>query len=201
MQRLREHQRVVIVAGDAVAECRVAAIADAAAALVVVRQGGHGPLPDGASDAELAFEHGPGLVVLRGTLTRGATGEDLRFAVTDGVQLAARRRNSRLRVEVPVTLRHAGGAELATVSADLSATGVGVQVTGVADRGARLRVRIELPDGGPVEAVGTVVRVAGGVTAFDLHDFVADGRERLGAFVLARQRAAAAAAEPVARAA
>jgi hypothetical protein len=71
----------------------------------------------------------------------------------------------------------------------------------VGDRGDALRARIDLPEDGPVDATGTVVRVAGGVTALDLRDFAGDGRERLAAFVLARQRAAAAAAEPAAAAA
>jgi hypothetical protein len=71
----------------------------------------------------------------------------------------------------------------------------------VGQKGDTLRVRIDLPDEGAVDATGTVVRVAGGVTALDLRDFTGDGRERLAAFVLARQRAAAAAAEPSALAA
>jgi len=191
MQRLQEHQAVLVTAGDSVAECRVAAIANAEAALVVVRAGGE-PFPAAAVDAQLTFEHGPGLVVLNGTIRRGATAEDLRFFVNDGVQVAARRRNSRLRIEVPVRLRHAGGGELATHSADLSATGVGVVASGVARKGERLQVLVDLPDEETVEATGTVVRVAGGVTALDLRDFVGDGRTRLGEFVLARQRAAAA---------
>ena len=132
--------------------------------------------------------------MLKGTLRRGTSPDDLRFSVSDGVQVAARRRNSRLRVNLPVTLRTREGSELRSRTADVSATGVGVYATDVAGPGEPVRADLVLPSGDVVVGTGRVVRCTQGVTAVRFHAFAGDGRRQLAEFVLERQRARAVAA-------
>jgi hypothetical protein len=191
VRRLRELQPVRVAVGGTVVDCRVAALTHDEAALVITRlRRGTAP-PIFAHDALLAFTHGPGLVVLKGDLRRGRADGDLRFTVTDGVQVPSPRRASRLIVRLPVTVRRGEGEPVETETADLSATGMGVRATNVGEVGERVGVDLTLLGAGTVGAGGRVVRRTRWISGLHLDEFEGDGRERLGEFVLACQRALA----------
>jgi hypothetical protein len=188
VQRLQERQSVLLAVGEKLAVCRVAGIADGAAVLVLTARQLGGPMPDVADDAELTFEHGSALVVLKGGLRR-RTDDQLLFQVTDGIQVPPRRRNSRLRLRLRATVRNcATGAEVQADTSDVSAEGVGLVGAAFGAPGDRLDVTIELPDGTTVSGSGPIVRHGGGLTAVNLSMAEGDDRERLCAFLLDRQR-------------
>jgi PilZ domain len=188
MQRLQERQSVLLAVGERLAVCRVAGISGGKAVLMLTERQLGGPMPDEADDAEITFEHGTSLVVLKGGLVRRSS-DQLLFSVTDGVQVPPRRRDTRLRITLPVTVRSGdAGRETQTETADLSATGVGVTGSSFGMRGDEVHVVLELPEGGTVTGSGPIVRVAGGTTAIQLSTFGETGRERLESFVLDRQR-------------
>src|SRR5688500_18993335 len=113
--------------GERMAVCTVAGFYDGAAVLNLTERQRGGPMPDFSPDAQLTFEYGPNLVMLNGTLQRGETEEHLLFSVSDGVQVPPRRRDSRRRARLPVTLRLPSGEEREGRTVDVSATGLSVE--------------------------------------------------------------------------
>jgi hypothetical protein len=190
VQRLKERQSVLVMVGERMAVCTLAGFSDGAAVLVLTERQRGGPMPDFSPDAQLTFEYGPNLVMLNGTLQRGLSSQELLFSVSDGVQVPPRRRDSRLRARLAVTVRLPSGEERETFTADVSATGMGVEGTDLADAGEELGVRLTLPDGTAVAATTSVVRVTGSVTALKIERFEEGSRDRLGRYVLGRRRGA-----------
>jgi hypothetical protein len=184
---MTEGQPVLVTVAEKMAMCTLTGFSDGAAVLVVGERQRGGPMPEFAPDAQLAFESGPNLVMLNGALER--RGDDqLLFMVTDGVQVPPRRRDSRLRTRLPVRLRAPSGSEHDGWTADLSATGFGVEGTDHGREGQEIGIRLALPDGSAVAATTRVVRVAGHVTALRIERFEEGGRDRLGDYVLACAR-------------
>lgn len=190
MQRLRERQSVLVMVGDRMAVCTLAGFADGKAVLVLTERQRGGPMPEFSADAQLTFEHGPNLVMLNGTLERGGTGNELRFSVSDGVQVPPRRKDSRLRARLPVAVRLPDGEERDTHTVDVSATGLGVRGD-LGPVGAQIAVRMTLPDRTEVAASTVVVRVAGDVTALRIERIETGSRDRLGRYVLGLERSGA----------
>lgn len=189
MQRLAERQTVLVMVAEKMAVCTLTGFSDGAAVLALTDRQRGGPMPDFTHDAQLTFEYGPNLVMLNGTLQR--RGEDeLLFSVSDGVQVPPRRRDTRLRERLPVRLRLPSGEDRETHTADLSATGLGVEGSDLARAGQQVGVRLTLPDGTAVAATTSVVRVAGHVTALRIDHLQEGSRDRLGDYVLARSREA-----------
>src|SRR5215218_90946 len=148
--------------GERMAVCTLAGFSDGAAVLVLTERQRGGPMPEFSPDAQMTFEYGPNLVMLNGTLRRGLTDRDFVFSVSDGVQVPPRRRDTRLRVRLPVTVTLPSGEERATYTSDVSARGLGVEGTDHGARGDRLEVRLQLPgDEGPLVVTTSVVRIAG----------------------------------------
>jgi hypothetical protein len=187
VQRLKERQSVLVMVGERMAVCTLAGFSDGAAVLVLTERQRGGPMPDFSPDAQLTFEYGPNLVMLNGTLQRGLSAKELLFSVSDGVQVPPRRRDTRLRARLSVTVRLPSGEERETYTADVSATGMGVEGTDLAEAGEELGVRLTLPDGTAVAATTSVVRVTGSVTALKIERFEEGSRDRLGRFVLGRR--------------
>ena len=123
-------------------------------------------MPDFSPDAQLTFEYGPNLVMLNGTLQRGLSAKELLFSVSDGVQVPPRRRDTRLRARLSVTVP----AAVRRGARDLH--GGRERDRAWASRGpiSRRQGRSSacgstLPDGTAVAATTSVVRVTGSVTA------------------------------------
>jgi hypothetical protein len=186
VQRLKERQSVLVMVGERMAVCTLAGFSDGAAVLVLTERQRGGPMPDFSPDAQLTFEYGPNLVMLNGTLQRWSSDNELVFQVSDGVQVPPRRRDSRVRVRLPVTLALPSGEERGSYTADLSATGLGVEGADHGGAGEEIGVRLALPDGTAVAATTSVVRVLGDVTALRIEFFQEGSRERLSRFVLNR---------------
>jgi hypothetical protein len=189
VQRLRPQQSVLVMVGERMAVCTLAGFSDGAAVLRLTERQRGGRMPEFSPDAQLTFEYQGNLVVLNGALQHGLVEEQLLFSVSDGVQVPPRRRDTRLRTRLPVTLRLESGKEVETHTADLSATGMGVQGADHATKGDRLGIRLELPDGTVVAATTSVVRVAGDVTALRIERFEEGSREPLARFVLGQPSA------------
>jgi hypothetical protein len=188
VQRLKERQSVLVMVGERMAVCTLAGFTDGAAVLVLTNRQRGGPMPEFSPDAQLTFEYGPNLVMLNGTLQRGFSSKELLFSVSDGVQVPPRRRDSRLRTRLAVVLRLPSGEERESFTADVSATGLGVEGSDLAVAGEEIGVRLTLPDGTAVVATTSVVRIAGEVTALKIERFEEGSRDRLGRFVLGRSR-------------
>jgi PilZ domain-containing protein len=188
VQRLKERQSVLVMVGERMAVCTLAGFTDGAAVLVLTDRQRGGPMPEFSPDAQLTFEYGPNLVMLNGTLQRGFSSKELLFSVSDGVQVPPRRRDSRLRTRLAVRLRLPSGEERESFTADVSATGLGVEGSDHAAAGEELGVQLTLPDGTSVVATTSVVRIAGDVTALKIDRFEEGSRDRLGRFVLGRSR-------------
>jgi PilZ domain-containing protein len=184
MQRLKEGQAVLMMVGERMAVCTVVGFDDGAAVLVVTERQRGGPMPEFSPDAQMTFEYGPNLVMLNGTLRHGLTDRDFVFAVSDGVQVPPRRRDTRLRVRLPVTVTLPSGERRDVHTADVSARGLGVEGVDHAAQGQTLDVRLELPTGGAITATARVVRIAGGVTALLIESYQEGGREDLSRFVI-----------------
>ncbi len=184
MQRLKERQQVLVMVGERMAVCRLAGFDDGVAVLTLTERQRGGPMPPFSDDAQMTFEYGPSLVMLNGTLQRGSSDDQLRFSVSDGVQVPPRRRDSRRRVRLPVTVRLPSGEELSSWSTDVSARGLGVQGKDIAAPGEHIDVRISLPDGTVVAATAVVVRTMGEATALLIETFQEGSRDLLSRFVL-----------------
>jgi hypothetical protein len=195
LQRLEEGQSVLVMVQEKMALCTLTGFSDGAAVLLIGERQHGGPMPDHAPDAQMTFESGPNLVMLNGILNRRGA-DELLFSVTDGVQVPPRRRDSRLRTRLPVRLRLPSGEEREGFTADVSATGLGVEGDDHAGAGEQLGVRLALPDGTTVVATTSVVRVAGPVTALRIESFEEGSRDRLSDYVLARNRGDAVGSPP-----
>jgi PilZ domain-containing protein len=116
-------------------------------------------LPGRVDDALLYFRHGHRLVGLKGFLMPRQDTGDLRFTVTDGVELP-RRAATRITVSLPVRLRHPdAGDHRSGTTIDLSADGVLAEIDLEAAPGDRLLVSIDtVPGSEAVEATAHVVR-------------------------------------------
>ncbi|HET8672702.1 MAG TPA: PilZ domain-containing protein [Thermoleophilaceae bacterium] len=190
MRRLREHQfvRIEVERPSASIECLVLAVEGNEATLEPVVEQQLALLPPEGKDALLTFEYRSQLVMLRGTGRRGENSE-LRFAVTDRVTVPQRRRYARVDVALPITLTPSGGsgATVETRTRDLSADGMLVEELLPAAEQS-WRVKLELPDGPPLEGEASLVRHVGGGTAMRYSEISQADRQRLRDFVAARKR-------------
>jgi PilZ domain-containing protein len=190
MRRLREHQfvRIEVERPSASIECLVLAVEGNEATLEPVVEQQLALLPPDGKDALLTFEYRSQLVMLRGTGRRGENG-DLRFAVTDRVTVPQRRRYARVDVALPITLTPSSGSGSAvqTRTRDLSADGLLVEEL-LPPAEQSWRIRLELPDGPPLECGATLVRHVGGGTAMRFAEIADTDRQRLRDFVAARKR-------------
>jgi hypothetical protein len=200
VQRLKEGQSVLVMVAERMAVCTVAGFYDGAAVLNLTERQRGGPMPDFAPDAQLTFEYGPNLVMLNGTLQRGDSEEHLMFTVSDGVQVPPRRRDSRRRARLPLTLRLASGEEREGRTVDVSATGLSVEGSDHGRAGDEIGIHLPLPDGTAVAATTTVVRIMGENTALRIELFQEGSRDRLSRFVLGRSPGVAAQQAPPAEA-
>jgi hypothetical protein len=189
MRRLRERQVVELGIGRYRVECRVVAINHDQAALAPLGAG----LPSFVAEATLTFRHDRGVAALRGVVRSAGESGDLRFTVSDGVQVKQARKASRLPIELPVTFTRldVSGPPVAACTTDVSATGLAARTQGLGDRGERVRVRLELPVGDPLEVDGLVARRTPWITAVRFDGFARPDEERLEGFLLAIQRALA----------
>jgi hypothetical protein len=169
VQRLKERQSVLVMVGERLAVCTVMGFHDGRAVLRTTERQAGGPMPEFSEDAQLTFEHGPNLVMLNGTLEHGFAEGELLFGVSDGVQVPPRRRDTRRRLRLPVTLVLPGGEERRARTTDVSSRGLG-EVLGV---------RLSLPDGGLLVATGSVVRITADGTALLLESFQEGSRDQL----------------------
>jgi len=190
MRRLREHQfvRIEVERPSASIECLVLAVEGNEAALQPVLEQQLALVPPEGKDALLTFEYRSQLVMLRGTGRREENG-DLRFAVTDRVTVPQRRRYARVDVALPITLTPGSGAGAAveTRTRDLSADGLLVEEL-LPPAEQSWRVRLELPEGPPLECEAALVRHVGGGTAMRYAEISQADRQRLRDFVAARKR-------------
>jgi hypothetical protein len=179
VQRLKERQSVLVMVGERLAVCTVMGFHDGRAVLRTTERQAGGPMPEFSEDAQLTFEHGPNLVMLNGTLEHGFAEGELLFGVSDGVQVPPRRRDTRRRLRLPVTLVLPGGEERRARTTDVSSRGLGVEGVGHAEMGEVLGVRLSLPDGGLLVATGSVVRITADGTALLLESFQEGSRDQL----------------------
>ncbi len=190
MRRLREHQfvRVEVERPSASIECLVLAVEGNEATLEPVLEQQLALLPPDGKDALLTFEYRSQLVMLRGTGRRGENG-DLHFEVTDRVTVPQRRRYARVDVALPIRLTpgSGSGAAVDTRTRDLSADGLLVEEL-LPPAEQSWRVRLELPDGPPLECEASLVRHVGGGTAMRYAEISQADRQRLRDFVAARKR-------------
>jgi PilZ domain len=183
MQRLREGQDVLVQVQLKMAICVVAGFSGGDAVLRLTPRQHGGPLPDDAHDAQLTFDHKSQLILLNGRLRR--RDENLfMFSVRDSVQVPPRRQDTRRRARLSVHVRLPSGEEQEAKSTDVSAGGLSVDGALPVKPGDRLTVRIALPQGDPVVAETSVVRVAGAVTALKIDGFEEGDRDRLERFVI-----------------
>jgi PilZ domain len=188
VRRLREHQLVTIEVErpSGSIECLVVAIDGDEATLEPVNGNKLALVPVEGKDALLTFEFRSQLVTLRGRGRRDET--DIRFEVTDRVTVPERRRYARVEVALPLTVTRAGGESIETRTRDLSADGLLADVR-LPSSDEEWRVRLELPDGGPLICEARVVRHVGGGTGMRYSAIAPEDRERLKRFVAQRKRA------------
>jgi hypothetical protein len=193
VKRLRERQVVALGLGPARIECRVVAINHGEAALAPVALGKEATLPSLSGRATLTFEHGRGMVMLRGTVRCAKGASELRFTVNDGVQLRQPRSSSRLSVDLPVLLTplhpdgRPRGEAIGVRTVDVSLTGLGARTGAVGERGEHVLVELDLP-GGPLQGAARVMRRTPWLTAVEFGPLLKPARERLRAFLLVHQR-------------
>jgi hypothetical protein len=148
-------------------------------------------LPDRIPGAFLVFPRNGALLALKGDLIyRGARG-DLRFKVTDP-QRIDRRRSSRLRIRLPVSVRVAGADDVVEASTvDVSADGLLIDCRSlVTEVGQRLTIELRLPrEDDPIKAMSTVRRVSDGQFAVEFDSSAKAQRRRVATLVCTRNRA------------
>jgi hypothetical protein len=184
VQRLKERQQVLVMVGERMAVCTVLGFHDGKAVLRTTERQRGGPMPEFSDDAQLTFEYGPNLVMLNGTIEHGFTEGDLIFSVSDGVQVPPRRRDTRRRLRLPVTVTLPDGEERRCRTTDVSARGLGIEGTDHAAVGEEVTVRLPLPDGDVIVGIASVVRITEGATALLIEAFEAGSRDRLGRLAL-----------------
>jgi hypothetical protein len=191
VKRLRERQVVGLGIGSHWVECRVVAVNRDEAALAPLGLARRIELPAFRTAASLRFEHGDTPVLLKGEVRRGQAADDLRFAVSDGVQLRQARRAARLRIELPITL-----GETDTTTLDIAGKGLSARTPGgpAGAPGATLALRLTLPGQDPLRTDALVVRTTPELTAVEFGLLPRAERQRLDAFVYAVQRRVALAA-------
>ncbi len=197
MNRLSEYDIVAVALPedgfirDATFKCRVIAMAGTTVALEPLDKAQVTWLPERVPGAFMVFRHERSLVALKGVLVQPETVGDLRFKVTDGVQIQ-RRAASRIKIVLPVALRPAGTEieEVQGLTANLSADGMLVECALDARPGAEVELTMSLPGSDePVEAVATVARAHEGLLALEFSGASRTARERLARLVVERNRA------------
>jgi hypothetical protein len=196
MYRLNDYDLVSVSFPDGVLRsnslaCHVIAKAGGTLALDPVEQESITWLPDRVPGAFLVFPRDGALLALKGDLIyRGARG-DLRFKVTDP-QRVDRRRSSRLRIRLPVSVRFAGVDDaVEAMTADVSADGLLIDcVSPVPTLGQRVTIELRLPrEDDPIKAVSTVRRVTDGQFAVEIEESAKAQSRRIATFVCTRNRA------------
>jgi hypothetical protein len=147
-------------------------------------------LPERTEGAFMTFRHERTLVALKGTLTQSGTVDDLRFRVSDGIQLP-RSRASRSKIVLPIALRRKDSPQqIQGLTVDLSSDGILVESTIDVQPGEELDLALALPGhDDPVEAGAVVLRESGGLIALKISLSSRDARQRLARFVAENNRA------------
>jgi len=192
MQRLREGQFVTLTPPDHIwlgeFHCVVAAVEGNQAVLLARSRVDRAP----SADCMLGFEHVSHPVALKGLVAMGELPDELRFKVSDGVQLPPRRAASRLVTELPMRYTVGGQAEEETRLRDISSGGVRFEPTFDLGPGDLVTVTIGLPDGRPaIEAGAAFVRAAGDDVAAQFVSITHSDRTRIVQFVRERKLAVA----------
>lgn len=191
MQRLREGQFITLTPPDHIwmgeFHCVVAAVEGNQA--VLLARSGVDRAP--STDCMLGFEHITHAVALKGLVAMGELPDELRFKVSDGIQLPPRRTGSRLATELP--MRYALGGQVdETRLRDISSGGLRFEPTFDLGPGDLVTVTIGLPDGRPaIEAGAAFVRSAGDDVATQFVAITHTDRARIVQFVRERKLAAA----------
>jgi hypothetical protein len=168
--------------------CEVIAMAGRTAALLPLDEKDVVWLPMRMADAMMTFSHAGALVALKGTLTREDAGH-VSFTVGDGV-LLNRRRGTRAGAIVPVALRRrVDGARGEGMTLDVSADGLRTATTLAGGVGDVVTATLSVGDDEQLAVEARVVREVAGTLALELAEGQDDARARLGALVLAHNRA------------
>ena len=134
---------MLVMVQEKMALCTLAGFSDGAAVLVIGKRQHGGPMPDYSPDAQLTFESGPNLVMLNGTLrARRAP----RSCCSASATACRSRRGGATRACAPGSpsrVRLPSGEERESYTADVSATGLGVEGTDHAEAGEELGVRLD----------------------------------------------------------
>ena len=172
-------------------DCHVIAMSGGTLALDPVKLESIAWLPDRIPGAFLVFPRDGALLALKGDLIyRGARG-DLRFKVTDPQRLD-RRRSSRLRIRLPVSVRFAGSDDIVqATTVDISADGLLIHCrSAAAEMGGQVTIELRLPrDDDPITALTTVRRVGDGQFAVEFEPAEKAQGRRIATFVCTRNRA------------
>ena len=156
MKRLRENAACSVHADGQWLDCRALGVHDGTALLHPVSPRRLFALPDVVHGAELSFEDARGaLVMLSGACVVDRRQLELRFVVTDGVQMPDPRGAMRVEVVLDVLAEPLGpdgaptGERLTTRTVEVSATGMSIRaVDGLADTDA-VAVELAIPDDQP----------------------------------------------------
>ena len=197
MYRLNDYDLVSVSFPDGVLrsgslECHVIAKAGRTLALDPVDLDSITWLPEEIPGAFIVFPRDGALLALKGDLIyRGAHG-DLRFKVTDP-QRIDRRRSSRLRIRLPVSVRFPEvDANVEGSTFDISADGllVDCKCPPAAVLGGRVAVELRLPrEEEPVKVASTIRRVSESQLAVEFDASAKAQRRRIATFVCTRNRA------------
>jgi hypothetical protein len=153
MRRLRQNMQCSLVVEDATIACLVVGVHRESVLLAPMSARRFHMLAGQTRRAELSFHDRRGaLVMLSGVVVIDQRHQELRFVVTDGVQVPEPRGTLRVwtRVDATVTARHddgsASGPSVVTPTVELSSTGMTLRDAPALDGGVSFDVELPLPD-------------------------------------------------------
>ncbi len=188
VRRLAEHQEVDLLAGTTRLRCRVVAVTARQAALQPL-DADDGARRDIDGPASLIFGHHGLLVALNGDAHWGEDGDDVRFAVRDGVQVPDQRAAARLRLSLEIAVRPLDGEAFGARLVDLSSGGLSLAGGGLGFPGTELEVTLPLPDREPpLNCRARIVRASAERTGLRFLPLTHAERSRLDRCIFAIQR-------------
>jgi PilZ domain-containing protein len=187
MRPLRPGQETVLSWGAGAVDCRVVAAAGSFILLTPKQVDDDWTVPAGA--CSLTYLDGMIPVGWDGQVEGGPVAGELRFRIADNGGEVDRRSAVRIPVFGNVTVTHAG-SPVETQLLDVSAGGMRFRYVRRLPVGAAVRVRTELPGGGPVVEADAVVRVSEpGITAVEYTALHGVDAQEIGAWSVSRLRA------------
>lgn len=198
MKRLREHDRVFVSLSDSrsAVEAVVLVFSEHGMTLQAVNAHEVSRLTEPALGSFVTFRHGRSLIALAGTVFPVQPEGTLRFQASE--RSARRSRGTRVKFEMPVTVRRAdSSAEAQGKTVDIGPDGLLVMCDLDVVEGEEVALSFTSPEGGRlVTGTAEVVRGAGsGLAALRLPPASRDARNVLGEYVTELSRAALASAE------